>query len=113
MFSFGSVLYEMIAGQQAFKGPSRSSTRCAVIHADPAPIRESAQLSSDLTRIVHRCLKKDPDARSNSIVEVKQERERLQQRIKVQAQRRREIAVVSILIALVAAATWYAWSGVL
>jgi serine/threonine-protein kinase len=36
LFSFGSVLYEMVTGQRAFKGTSAIATLCAVLREDPA-----------------------------------------------------------------------------
>jgi eukaryotic-like serine/threonine-protein kinase len=106
MFAFGAVLYEMIAGEPTFRRSSLSSTRRAVIHEDPAPIRESAQPSPALRCIARRCLQKDPEARFKSIADVKWELERLQQRMKSRAQRRTELALALIVIALVAVAVW-------
>src|SRR5262249_36509310 len=37
IFSFGSVLYEMITGRRAFQGDSNMSTLAAIIHKDPEP----------------------------------------------------------------------------
>jgi serine/threonine protein kinase len=40
IFSFGSVLYEMVTGRRAFEGPSVISTLSAILHLDPKPIAE-------------------------------------------------------------------------
>ena len=45
IFSFGSVLYEMVTGQRAFQGDSPLSTLTAVLREEPKPI---SQLSEDL-----------------------------------------------------------------
>ena len=38
IFSFGSMLYEMVTGQRAFQGDSKMSTLSAVLHKEPPPL---------------------------------------------------------------------------
>src|ERR1041385_230489 len=38
IFSFGSVLYEMVTGRRAFQGETGISTLSAIVHKDPPPI---------------------------------------------------------------------------
>jgi serine/threonine protein kinase len=72
IFSFGAVLYEMIAGRRAFNGGSQLSTLAAVLQMDPAPIRESRdQLPREVERIVQRCLRKDPRRRWQNVADLK------------------------------------------
>ena len=40
IFSFGSVLYEMVTGQRAFQGDSKMSTLAAVLNQEPKPASE-------------------------------------------------------------------------
>jgi serine/threonine protein kinase len=63
IFSFGSVLYEMLAGSQAFVGPSRAETMSAILNSDPPDI---SRATPALARIVSRCLEKHPQARFQS-----------------------------------------------
>src|SRR6185312_366894 len=64
LFSFGSLLYEMITGQRAFRGDSRLSTLSAVLKEDPKPIGTlAADSPHDLDKIITRCLRKDPARR--------------------------------------------------
>lgn len=64
IFSFGAVLYEMLAGRRAFEGRSALSIIAAVLHEQPAPLRGlRAQVPPELERIVSRCLEKDPQNR--------------------------------------------------
>src|SRR5262249_5506305 len=44
IFSFGSVLYEMVTGQKAFQGDSKTSTRAAIVKQEPKPIREISSI---------------------------------------------------------------------
>ena len=43
IFSFGSVLYEMVTGQRAFQGDSKMSTLAAILNQEPKPAREIAR----------------------------------------------------------------------
>ena len=64
LFSFGAVLYEMITGRLAFDRPSSIDTLSAILHDEPRPLAEIAQnVPTDLQRIVHRCLAKNPEER--------------------------------------------------
>ncbi len=72
IFSFGSVLYEMVTGQKAFRGDSKTSTRVAIIKKDPKPICEiSTAFPPDLEKIINRCLEKSPDARWQTVEELR------------------------------------------
>ncbi len=51
IFSFGSVLYEMLTGRQAFQGDSTISTLSAIIEKDPPPL--SAEIPRDLEEDRH------------------------------------------------------------
>jgi Tol biopolymer transport system component len=64
IFSFGSVLYEMITGRRAFHGDSKLSTLSAILRDDPAPMSGVvADVPRELERIIARCLRKEPDRR--------------------------------------------------
>src|ERR1700680_3827515 len=72
IFSFGAVLYEMIAGRRAFKGASTLSTIASVLHTDPAPLRETRdRVPREVERIIERCLRKDPRRRWQSMANLK------------------------------------------
>jgi Tol biopolymer transport system component/serine/threonine protein kinase len=72
IFSFGSVLYEMATGQQAFHGDSKMSTLAAILQKEPKPITEIAEgIPRDLERIVHRCLRKDRERRWQTMADLK------------------------------------------
>jgi eukaryotic-like serine/threonine-protein kinase len=72
VFSFGSVLYEMVTGQRAFSGGSKLSSLSAVLYKDPQPASEAAaDIPPELDRIISRCLKKDPERRWQTMADVK------------------------------------------
>ena len=69
IFSFGSVLYEMITGRRAFQGDSKISTISAVLNKEPAPL--SPDIPHDLEKAVMRCLRKDPARRWQTMSDLK------------------------------------------
>jgi Tol biopolymer transport system component len=69
IFSFGSVLYEMLTGRRAFRRDSPALTLAAVIHQEPPPL--PAEAPHDLQRIIARCLRKDPARRFQVMADLK------------------------------------------
>src|SRR5947208_16263008 len=55
IFSFGSVLYEMVTGRRAFQGETKMSTLSAILSKEPAPLAEGTP--PELERIIARCLR--------------------------------------------------------
>lgn len=76
IFSFGAVLYEMISGRRAFPGESRIATLSAVLLKEPAPLETDPALFD----LIQRCLRKDPAARYQSILDVQTELSRIRSR---------------------------------
>lgn len=64
IFSFGIVLYEMLAGRRPFDGGSTADTLAAILKEGPPPL--PAGLPRALERIVHRCLEKRSEDRFQS-----------------------------------------------
>src|SRR5271163_1613444 len=72
IFAFGLVLYELITGQRAFTGKTRTSLVASILKDQPRPLSELQPLSPPaLERVVATCLEKDPDKRWQSAREVK------------------------------------------
>jgi serine/threonine protein kinase len=67
VFSFGSVLYEMLSGTCAFGGDTAAQVVSAVLRDDPPPLAAPPALE----RIVRRCLAKQVAQRFPSMHEVK------------------------------------------
>jgi len=67
IFSFGSILYEMLSGQHAFRGESPADTLSAILKEEPAELSEVARnVPPALERMVRHCLEKNPAQRFQS-----------------------------------------------
>jgi len=79
VWSFGCVLYELVAGRPAFEGRSAASLISSIMKEEPRPLGESAATAQrelpppELERLVRRCLAKDPDERWQSAADLKHE----------------------------------------
>jgi tRNA A-37 threonylcarbamoyl transferase component Bud32/TolB-like protein len=69
IFSFGSLLYELVTGRPAFKADSKASMMAAVLDREPEPI--SPELPAELAKVISKCLRKDPERRFQHIDDVK------------------------------------------
>ena len=64
LFAVGCVLYEMLAGQKAFRGESITALIFKIITEEPPPIRELAtDVPEAMVRIITRALAKNQEAR--------------------------------------------------
>ena len=67
IFSFGTILYEMVSGQRAFRSDSAAETLSAILKEDaPDVLQSKAAVPPALERLVRRCLEKDPEERFQS-----------------------------------------------
>ena len=68
IFSFGSILYEMLNGQRAFKRNTGAETMTAILNEDPPEFsaRSSGAIAPALERIVRHCMEKQPGQRFQS-----------------------------------------------
>ncbi len=72
IFSFGTVLYEMVTGQKPFAGDSIVSTLFAVVRDEPRPSHELAKdIPWKLERVLTHCLRKSPQTRYQHMGDVK------------------------------------------
>jgi serine/threonine protein kinase/tetratricopeptide (TPR) repeat protein len=68
VFSFGSVLYELLTGKPPFGSGSGVDTAAAILTREPEGLEtSSANVSPELGRIVRRCLTKDRERRYHAI----------------------------------------------
>ncbi|HEX6895086.1 MAG TPA: serine/threonine-protein kinase, partial [Bryobacteraceae bacterium] len=74
IFSLGAVLYEMLTGRRAFQGDSDIATLSAVLRDEVMPISSLAPgVPAELQNLVNGCLRKDPNARWQTMKEVELE----------------------------------------
>ncbi len=73
-FSCGTILYEMATGRRAFEKDSPVQTLSAIIEAEPEPIQNlNPETPPPFRWIVERCLKKNPEDRYASTVDLARE----------------------------------------
>ena len=126
IFSFGSVLYEMVTGRRAFEGTNKISTLGAILHIEPQAASEiSMGVPTELDKIIARCLRKDLERRAQSIADIKLALEELKEESesgKLSGQvaaaaavrqparpPRRPVAIAAGVVALVVTAAGLAW----
>ena len=120
LWAFGCVLYEMLTGRPAFAGDASSDTIARILERDPDWRALPAATPPSVTRLLQRCLSKDPKRRLHDIADARIEIEDAlsgasltpAETAGVDRQRVRlpwTIAVVTSVVALIAvvALTWY------
>ena len=68
IFSFGVIVYEIVAGTRPFKGANASATMRQIIQKQPPPINNPA-VAPEVIALIEKCLKKDRDERLQSLDE--------------------------------------------
>jgi eukaryotic-like serine/threonine-protein kinase len=119
IFSFGSLLYEMVSGQRPFQGDSSITTLAAIIEKEPPSL--SGEIPADLEKILARCLRKDAARRYQHMADVRVELQDLVQESDSQASRpaakapaRRRlpwILATAVSVGILAAAGWLLFAG--
>lgn len=72
LFSFGTVLYEMLSGKRAFQGDSSVEVMSAILKQDPPELTQSNHtVPPSLDRIVRHCLEKNPEERFQSASDIR------------------------------------------
>ena len=68
LFSFGTILHEMMSGHRPFAGDSAADVMSAILHAEPPKLSAltDGRVSPPLERIIDRCLAKEPARRFQS-----------------------------------------------
>jgi hypothetical protein len=110
IFSFGSVLYEMISGRSPFTRDTALATMAAIARDEPRPLSEYADdVPVELERVTAKCLRKDPARRFQSMADLRVVLEDLPndmaaQRVETDASPRRGMLVAAPIAGLVAGA---------
>jgi serine/threonine protein kinase len=70
IFVFGAVLYEMATGRRAFVAQSAAGLITAIMSGETPPLATEDDRGRHVEWVVHRCLKRNPDARWQSMSDV-------------------------------------------
>lgn len=71
LFALGIILYELATGRKPFEGATFGVISSAILHDAPVALASvRADVSSDLERIIARCLEKEPRARFQTALDV-------------------------------------------
>ncbi len=70
IFSFGSVLYEMVTGEQAFSGDNVASVLAAIMRDEPE--RVAGLVPAGLEAVIDKALRKDREQRYQSMEELRE-----------------------------------------
>jgi Tol biopolymer transport system component/predicted Ser/Thr protein kinase len=117
IFSFGSVLYQMITGKRPFTGDSRFSIVAKILNEDPAPPKRLAtSIPPELEKVILRCLRKDPARRYQTMADLNvalqdvQEESGSVKEVRLAPARRRWIwaALLSVLL-FSGVFAWWVW----
>ena len=80
IFSFGAMLYEMVTGTRAFAGASVADTLAAVLRSQPTPPAQVVTaVPRELERLILRCLRKEPERRYQTMLDVSNELQEIKQ----------------------------------
>jgi len=79
LFSFGLVLYEMVAGRPAFSGNSTGVILEAILNREPIPaVRMNPHVPAELERVINKALEKDRELRYQHASDMRADLVRLQ-----------------------------------
>jgi len=79
LFSFGSVLYEMATGKQAFDGASSGDICHAILHRGPLPPSQcNRQAPATLEIVIRKALEKNRDLRYQRAADIRTDLQRLE-----------------------------------
>ena len=107
IFSFGSVLYEMVTGRRPFQGANLVSAIHAIAHEHPQPFPRSGDLLLPaVERVVSRCLEKSKADRYQKAEEVAADLRSLTVSPGPEARRRRYGLLLAVALTLAVLGVW-------
>ena len=112
IFSFGAVLYEMLAGRRAFGGSTRIGVITSILRDQPAPVRTvRSDAPPAIEAILQRALAKDPAARYPDAAALRTDLAAAHATMTRpdDAPWRRPVVLVPVAVLLIAAASFGVW----
>jgi serine/threonine protein kinase len=121
IFAFGATLYEMLTGRRAFQRKSSSETILAVDREEPTPLLELVKdIPEELEGITRRCLRKRPEDRYQSMLEIERELRDCQEfaseptsgvnlKVMLRQSKRPRVAIPALLILLIILSGFALW----
>ena len=70
IFSFGVMLYEILAGKPPFDGGTAIDTIGSILNKEPVPLSQTAEVPHELERIINKALRKDREERYQTAKDV-------------------------------------------
>ena len=71
VFALGTIFYEMLSGQRAFRRDTSAETMTAILKDEPPELAgKNPAISPALERIVRRCMEKEPEQRFQSVADL-------------------------------------------
>jgi serine/threonine protein kinase len=72
LFSFGTVLYELLAGTRPFGGDTQADLIAAVLRDTPRPLKSTRpEIPESVTLVIDKCLRKSPAERFRTAADLK------------------------------------------
>ena len=105
VFSFGTVLYELLTGTSPFAAPQYADTLHNVVHHEPPLDR----VPKPLRRVVQRCLHKEPARRYDSLRDAALDLREAVEELDPVTPRARRTTWIAAIVALIVAAGAAAW----
>jgi serine/threonine protein kinase len=67
IFSLGTLMYEMVAGEHPFRGDSPADTMSSILREDPRDLTTvNPNVTPGLDRVIRHCMEKSPEQRFQS-----------------------------------------------
>ena len=121
LFSLGVSFYEMLTGRRPFAGESSPAIMASILRDEPLAVSEVVpRVPAELSRVVTRCLKKDPGERYPNARTLREElresrnavggHQHRSSSLRVRHRSRgRQLLVVGASLGVLGAATWLQW----